>query len=362
MQTSRFNFREEYICKKIIDNLQLDLKGLNILTEAASGCYSWTPILSALAGAKVQCLGRDSAHGLFEDNKSKILNLSDKLNINDKIKTISNDPNETQLSEVNIVTNSGLLRPIDNFIISRLNPKAVISLMWETWEFRATDIDLKSAQKHKIPIIGTNEDFIDVHEYNGYYMLKLLFDMKIEVFHNHIVIIGHRPACHCIELFKKMGVSYTWVSSRCEHDSNSHHYDDIDILLNLDHIDAIIFADHESKKQIIGTGTKVTFQDLKAKFPQIRIGHVCGAIDFNELKKSNLFYHPAEIKDVGFMSYQPDEIGAQPVLELFGAGLKVGELAAKARLSGFSLEETIKTTVDYGIGQDFAGGFMNFKG
>ena len=71
----------------------------------------------------------------FSSNSFRIeyTNALAELNINDKIKTISNDPNETQLSEVNIVTNSGLLRPIGNFIISRLNPKAVISLMWETW-------------------------------------------------------------------------------------------------------------------------------------------------------------------------------------------------------------------------------------
>ena len=244
MNSLRYHSREEFICKKIIKDLQLDLNGLSVLTEVASGYYAWTPILAALAGAKVYCLGKDSSYGLFKDNKNNLLNLSEKLNISNQIVKISNNINNLDLSSVNIVTNSGLLRPIDNIIISKLNQKAVITLMWETWEFRNTDIDINSAQMHQIPVIGTNEEFIDMHDYNGYYMLKLLFDMKIEVYHNHIVIIGHRPACHCVDLFKRMGVEYTWFSNRNEEDNGSFHYDDIEKLLSFDHVDAILFADH----------------------------------------------------------------------------------------------------------------------
>lgn len=361
MNSSLDHSREEFICKKIINNLQLDLSGLEVLTEVASGCYAWNPILAALAGAKVHCLGRDSSHGLFKENKNRLQSLSEKLGLSHQIIQISDDPSHLELSNINIVTNSGLLRPIDNNIISKLNTKAVISLMWETWEFRSTDIDIKSAQKHKIPVIGTNEDFIDMHDYNGYYMLKLLFDMKIEVYHNHIVIIGHRPACHCVDLFKRMGVEYTWFSSRYEEDNSCFHYDDIEKLLSFDHVDAILFADHESRFQIVGRNCKVSFHDLKTKYPQVRIGHVCGGIDLKELRETKLFFYPEEIKEVGFMSYQPNEIGPQPVLELFGAGLKVGEIAARQRSNDYSIEDAIEATVNYGIGEDFDGGFMNFK-
>ncbi|RAP27574.1 hypothetical protein DID74_00275 [Candidatus Marinamargulisbacteria bacterium SCGC AG-333-B06] len=360
---NKFKFREEYLCYKIIKKLKLNLNGLNVLTEAASGYYSWTPILAALAGANVLCFGKDSSYGLYKDNKDKILNISQALNINSKLNIVSKNSSYDKLEKINIVTNSGLLRPIDKNIISKLGKKSIISLMWETWEFRETDLDLMASQKYEIPVVGTNENFCDLkmHEYNGYYMLKLLFDMKIEVYHNHIVIFGHKPAFYCVELFKRMGVKYTWFSPKKEDDSNSFLYSDIQNIFSLDHIDAIIFADHESKHEIMGRKSKVSFTKLKSCFPQIRIGHVCGGIDVDELQETNLYYFPEKIQKVGFMSYQPDEIGAQPVLELFAAGLKVGEIAARARLNGASVEEAIQATVDYGIGQDFDGGFMNFN-
>jgi hypothetical protein len=39
------------------------------------------------------------------------------------------------------------------------------------------------------------------------------------------------------------------------------------------------------------------------------------------------------------MSYQPDQLGPRPVLELYAAGLRVGQAMATARLRGRSLEE-----------------------
>ena len=46
------------------------------------------------------------------------------------------------LGESGIVTNSSLVLPIDRELIAVLKPTAVISLMWETWEFRSFDFDL----------------------------------------------------------------------------------------------------------------------------------------------------------------------------------------------------------------------------
>ena len=61
------------------------------------------------------------------------------------------------------------------------------------------------------------------------------------------------------------------------------------------------------------------------------------------------------------MSYQTMNLGYRPVLELATAGLKVGEISSKERQLGSNIEKTIQKTVDYGIGQDFAGGFLNYN-
>ena len=54
-------------------------------------------------------------------------------------------------------------------------------------------------------------------------------------------------------------------------------------------------------------------------------------------------------------------LGWEPVIILNAAGLKVGEIVAKARMNGLNIEDSIQASVDYGIGQDFEGGFMNFN-
>ncbi len=61
------------------------------------------------------------------------------------------------------------------------------------------------------------------------------------------------------------------------------------------------------------------------------------------------------------MSYETMNLGYRPVIELAAAGLRVGEIAARARIKGETIEQTIKRTVDYGIGQDFNGGFLNYN-
>ena len=61
------------------------------------------------------------------------------------------------------------------------------------------------------------------------------------------------------------------------------------------------------------------------------------------------------------MSYETINIGFRPVLELATAGLKVGEIASNERISGASIEKAIQKTIDYGIGQDFQGGFLNYN-
>ena len=42
---------------------QIDLRGLQVLTEAATGPYACTSVIAALAGAQVTALARPSTHG-----------------------------------------------------------------------------------------------------------------------------------------------------------------------------------------------------------------------------------------------------------------------------------------------------------
>ena len=51
-----------------IEALGLDLDGLEVVTEAATGAYACTAVIAALAGARVTAMARDTArHGSAED-------------------------------------------------------------------------------------------------------------------------------------------------------------------------------------------------------------------------------------------------------------------------------------------------------
>ena len=60
----------------MISTLKLDLSGLTILTEAATGYYALTPIIAAMAGAdSVYAMTRNSRFGTVAD----VVDLNNKL-------------------------------------------------------------------------------------------------------------------------------------------------------------------------------------------------------------------------------------------------------------------------------------------
>lgn len=50
-----------------VDALELDLRGRTVLTEAASGAYVVTPVLAALAGARVFAYTKTTRYGTVEE-------------------------------------------------------------------------------------------------------------------------------------------------------------------------------------------------------------------------------------------------------------------------------------------------------
>ena len=55
------------------------------------------------------------------------------------------------------------------------------------------------------------------------------------------------------------------------------------------------------------------------------------------------------------MSYQAAEIGPRPVLELFAAGLAVGEAMARSRLGGASARDAARHALSVAPAMDFTG-------
>ena len=128
------------LLKDCVSTFVLDLNELVILTEAATGAYLYTPVMAALAGAKmVYAITSDSLFGTKEEVKAETLQVAKYWGVEDKIRVIFNKEKEI-VSECDIITNSGFVRPINRDMISWMKPTAVIPLMWEPWEFREGEL------------------------------------------------------------------------------------------------------------------------------------------------------------------------------------------------------------------------------
>ena len=337
------------------------------MTECASGPYAFTPIMASMAGAKVMALGRDSRYGTYADNKAFIQDMCNSHSLRNNIEFFEDKIPDENWALAEIITNSGMLRPLNKEKILKLNPNSMISLMWETWELRDGEIDITACQKRGIPVVGTNEHFekADLFCYPGMLCLKMLFEMGLEVGNNSFVLLGEGLTGSLIARdFRNLGIDFDWFvnsTQKYEKYGPCYHYSEIYKIFERDRIDAIICADHSSQRPVFGKQGYIDFERLIEAYPLVQWAHLTGPLDPEEIRASGIRYFPKEIRSKGYMSYPTENLGWEPVIMLNSAGLKVGELVAKARHNGLSIEDSIQASVDYGIGQDFDGGFMNFK-
>lgn len=345
----------------MVTRLDLDLRGLTVVTECASGAYAYTPITALLAGARVFALGRDGSYGKFEDHARVLRALCSEFSLDGELR-IEHKSSFDAWSEADIVTNSGMLRPLTGAIISQLKPTAVIPLMWEPWEFRDDDLDLRAALQKGIPVIGTNEHHphADMFGYPGMLALHLLFNLGIEGWNNRLVLLGGGLTGKLIaETFQQLGFDFDWYTlTGQEQPHRCYPYTELGRILDYPHLDAIVSADHVYREQILGPQGFLSFSAIYERFPHLRYGHLCGGVDAAELAATGLEYLPEAIRSAGYMSYETDNLGPRPVIELSSAGLKVGELGARARLSGKTEAEAAQVVVDHGIGLYFEEEFL----
>ncbi|MFQ6118253.1 MAG: hypothetical protein ACE5KE_00035 [Methanosarcinales archaeon] len=185
-------YRVKNLMNKAISDIRLNLSGLTVLTEAASGNYVVTPIIAALAKAeKVFAITRDSIYGKATEVAELTLKFARFYEIGDKIEVLF-EKTPKIIHQADIVTNLGFVRPIDREFISAMKNTAVIPLMCEPWEVRKDDVDLEACKKKGILCMGTDEDTpnLKVFDFVGPLCLKMLFDAGFEVYQNNFLIIS----------------------------------------------------------------------------------------------------------------------------------------------------------------------------
>ncbi len=355
--------REILIIKEQIQLYPLNLSGLTVITECASGYYAFNTLVPLMAGAKkVIAVGGDSVYASYSHCRDNLMDILTKNNLNTEHITICDKLEKEHLEEADIITNTGFVRPITASMMKCMKKSAVIPLMWETWEFRDSDLDLPAARENEILVLGTHEAYpkLAMYPYIGMLALSLLFRLELEVYKNRVILIGGGiPGTAIADTFQKNGVFYHWFVDTPQKKEQLPYHQISQYKEIFSHADAIIFIEHEIDKDIFCVENDFTFQQLARLNPDIKMGVISGKLDIPALKESGLRFYPPTIKPFGFMSFQPYHLGPRPVLELFSAGLKVGELMARCRLKGMGIAETIQYCLTHSPAMDFGnGGYM----
>jgi hypothetical protein len=359
--------RELRIVRQQVKNMKIDLSGLNIITECASGPYMFNTLTPLLANAnQVVAIGKDSHFGLFKDIRSELLALCDSAEINTDRLILSETLEDEYISKADIITNSNILRPINKETISKLKPTTVLPLMWETWEFRDDCLDIKAAIENDILVLGTDESHpsLNFHPYAGMLGLNLLFKLGLECHRSNIILMG--GSFIGSEIAKTLSINnipYSWFVEKPSNGKQIAYEKMKHQESTFKEADAIIVCELESWSPLFTDSNGwISFNELAALNPSIKIGVITGNINQDALDKSGLAYLPEKIMPPGQISYQAYEMGPRPILELFAAGLKVGEVMARCRAKGMGLEETIEHSLKHSAAMDFPnGGYFGMK-
>jgi len=342
-------FRIDRLINQSIKAFQLDLTGLRVLTEAASGFFALTPIIAAVAGADfVYTITKNSRYGRASDILKNLNDLAVIWEVHDKIFNLPSK-NHNYISKADIITNLGHVRPLTKSFLERLKPTAVIPLMWETWEYRPADLDLRECNRLGIPVLGTNENHpnLKTFDYVGILALKILLDLELEICNSYILLIGNSLFANIINKYLIMN------GSNCIFFPDINQFNNHQLKSNLINIDAIIVAD-QSNEEIIGYKSLLLPETINQLNPGIAVVHICGNIDSDAIINSKISLYPKFIAPTGYMSLSTEYLGPKPLIDLHTAGLKVGEVLAKARLRGLCKNEAIKLALEKSPAMDFS--------
>lgn len=304
--------------KKNISLLNLDLTGLTVLTEVGSGPFIYNPLIPYLAGAKkiiVWC--QDSGYGFAKDIVDEFNRI---VNFDRNIYFRLNHRSKDDIQRADIITNSRMIRPIDSEFISFMRHNAVISLMYEAWEIRKSDIDIDFCKAKNIKVGGTWENHPDLNIFNYTKILsvKLLLESGVEIYQSNIFVWSKDNFGICAkEVFLSLGAQKVWNNTEID-----------EFYKNLSLIDVIYLCDYHENRVYFGDSSCEPIFDIDKIIevkPEVVIVHLYGDVNFKYLNHYGLKCFPEKQGYPSIMTHTLSHVGIEPLIRLLVAGYKVGE-------------------------------------
>jgi hypothetical protein len=298
---------------------RLDLAGLVVLTEAATGPYAVTPVLAALAGAAdVVALTRDTRYGSAAEVSRQTLELAAAAGVADRI-TVTTERRPEDIARADVITNSGHVRPIDDAMVALMKPTAVVPLMFEAWEAEAgrSDLDIPALRKRGIAVAGTNERHpaVDVFSYLGLMAVKLLLDAEVPAYRSRIAVLCDNPfRDFIVGGLTGAGAEVSAAATLGE-------------LLAGPQPEALLVSLRPTGGSVL---SRSDVDQLATRWPGCLVAQYWGDLDRAALQERRLTLWPATAPGAGHMGVLPSAVGPDPIVRLQTGGLKVAEVLRRA--------------------------------
>ncbi len=305
------NGRLTDLMRAAIDRCNLNLSGLTVLTEAATGSYVVTPVIAAMAGARhVLAVTQPTRYGTVEEVRSATLELARHSGVADRIDVVT-AKSAAIVGQADIVTNSGHVRPIDTSMIGSMKRGAVIALMYESWEFRPDDLDLDACLRADVLVGGTNERHpqIDVFSYLGPMAVRLLHDAGVSAYRASVLLLCDNPFNSFLEHGLRAGGA---------------------VVESVDHIsaakgkkfDAIVLSLTPRAEPRL---TAADANEIARRWPGALVGQFWGDMDRDAFVAAGIPLWPPSAPKPGHMGILLSALGPESIVRLQTGGLKAGE-------------------------------------
>jgi hypothetical protein len=298
--------------REAVERCRLDLAGATVLTEAATGAYAVTPILAALAGAaRVYALTRATPYGSVEDVTVRTRLLARLARVAGRIEVVT-ERSPALVAQADILTNSGHVRPIDAELIGWMKPTAVLPLMYEAWELREGEVDLRACRARGIQVAGTNErhPHLDVFGFLGLMGVKLLADAGVSAYGGRILLCCDNPFRPYLEQGLVAAGAEVRAVARLQRAEPGA-------------CDAVLIALRPQTRPVVDARDAAWLAD---HMPGAVVAQFWGDLDRAALAAEGIPAWPPDPPAPGHMGMLPSGVGPESIVRLQAGGLKVAEV------------------------------------
>jgi hypothetical protein len=325
------------LMQEAVRRCELDLSGAAVLTEAASGAYAVTPVLAALAGARVVAVTRTTRYGTAEEITRQTLDLAHLAGVEPGSVRVTTAKSAEDVGRADVITNSGHVRPLDAETVAGMKLTAVVPLMYESWELRPEDVDLGACRRRGVCVAGTNERHpaVDVFSYLGVMAVRLLHDAGVAVYRSRVLVLCDNPFAPFIERGLAGAGAAVTVTPSLSLEGDAEGYD------------AIVVA------ALPGAAPAVAEREaalIAARWPGAVVAQFWGDVDRAALAQSGVPCGPPASPGAGHMGILPSAVGPEAIVRLQAGGLKVGEVLWRCRLRGATPDESVAVAERSGFG------------